>query len=1521
MRLKLTLVRHDGSSDDIVVTADASATAEDLAQAIAERDPRGAAIGPGRRRTLRQSPPGAAAAAWEFLPPGARIGEGWLGSGARIALAAAEDAIAPTRPAALVEALSGPQRGKRWSLARGTSVVGRGPACDVVLADPFVSGRHARVEVAEAIEVVDLGSANGIEVDGELPDRVSFAEAGILMLGGTQLRISVLAGSGDAPPPRTPQGTVPFNRSPRVERRYRGESFASPALPIEGEADPFPWLATALPLLIGVGAALLLGRPVLLLFALMSPVMALGGFLARRHRRRRALAESIGRFETHLRALGRELDAAFSRERDARLAEAPSIDELVDAAVRRAPPLWTRRPEHASFLDVRLGLGAMPTRSRLAAPARGESAPELQARIDELVTRFARVPEVPIVDNLYDAGAIGVAGRGASAAEIANGITAQLVGLHSPADLAVAAIGSPSWSGALDWLKWLPHASSAQSPLGMRPHLADTPASGSALLTAIEELVARRVPGPGPSRRGALAGEPGRPGEARDPMDTAGAAGTRSALPVLVVLVCDDAPVDRARLIRLAERGPDAGVYAIWIAPDAGALPGCCRTVVEVAGDGDGVVSLVRHGERIKASRLERLGLTAAGELGRSLAPMVDAGAAGGDESDLPGSVPFPELVGHELHEAAEAVIERWRESDTVVACSAGGPAARRRPRGIRALVGVADGAALALDLRAQGPHALVGGTTGSGKSEFLQAWVLGMALEQGPERVTFLLVDYKGGAAFADCVRLPHCVGLVTDLSPALVRRALTSLRAELRHREELLSRLGAKDLLELERRGDPEAPPALVLVIDELAALAKEVPEFLDGIVDIAQRGRSLGIHLVMATQRPAGVIRDDLRANTNLRIALRMADEADSRDVIGVADAAHLDPALPGRAMVRSGSGRPRTFQAAHTGGWTRDEGRGARVAIAELRPGPEIAWLPSAAPTEETPSRSAGPNDQQRLVASISRAAAALGIPAPRRPWLDELPPALELSELMTGDDARIPIGLGDDPARQRREPMGFRPDTDGHIAFIGAGGSGKSVALRSLAVATAMTPEGGPVHVYGLDFAGGGLRMLQPLPHVGSIVPAEDAERVERLLRRLRGELRERARRYSAASAASIVEYRRGTGRADEPRLLLLIDGFASFREEWELPLGRAACFEAITEVLASGRQLGIHIALSADRPGAVPASVSAQVQRRVVLRLADETGYALLGEPRDLLDEGSPPGRAIVDGLETQLAILGAHGAHAGHGAHRTAAEQAVALEEFASAGHDRIPLAPSIGVMPELVPAGTVPGSIGGRPVLGVSGETLDLIGFEPRGLLLLSGPPGSGRSSALAWLVESLRRFEPERTLVYLGHAESALAASPAFSRTARGASEAAALASELAQRLASGPGERIAVVVEGIGEFLQTPAEREIAELARQARRSGQLMIAESESAGWSGSWPLLAEIKNARRGLLLQPEPLEGELLLRTPLPRSVRSRVPPGRGVYVERGTAVRVQLPHILDEPATYPHFEVSAPPRLAAAR
>ncbi len=276
----------------------------------------------------------------------------------------------------------------------------------------------------------------------------------------------------------------------------------------------------------------------------------------------------------------------------------------------------------------------------------------------------------------------------------------------------------------------------------------------------------------------------------------------------------------------------------------------------------------------------------------RALAPLRDA-TPDDQQSALPAAARLLDLLPFDATDAV-ALETSWRVS----------------PRGTRVVLGVGeDGEPLVVDLAADGPHTLVAGTTGAGKSELLQTLVAGLALANRPDEMSFVLVDYKGGAAFRDCARLPHTVGTVTDLDGHLTERALRSLGAELRRRETVLRSAGCKDLDDYLATAPAGSPPLarLVLVVDEFATLVEELPDFVGGLVGIAQRGRSLGVHLVLATQRPGGVVSADIRANTSLRIALRVTDPAESTDVVDVRDAADIPRANPGRAVLRAGPGR--------------------------------------------------------------------------------------------------------------------------------------------------------------------------------------------------------------------------------------------------------------------------------------------------------------------------------------------------------------------------------------------------------------------------------------------------------------------------------------------------------------------------------------------------------------------------------------------------------------------------------------
>ncbi len=1499
MRVKLTLRRPGAPLTDIVVMADSTATVADVARQIATADPlRSTVTRTGDTLSLSVAAP--TSEGLETLNPDLLIGDAPIGSGFLaevINLGPNRAAAAPrgAAPAALLTVTSGPAAGQEFPLPVGHFFIGRDAASDVILPDPLVSKRHARIEVAATfVEVVDLNSANGLLVDGGLVQRLRVIPGQTFTIGDSDLVVRMVSdfdGSAAADPVLERGGALLFNRSPRVEARFSGEDLDEPRYPRDQVQRLFPWPMLVAPILLAVSMWAITGRALSLLMAAASPMMMFGNFISQKTNLGQRLRKEVDSFEEQFERLEEKLYRAHPQEREVRHNEVPAVAVVFDEAMRLGPLLWTRRPEHWNFLSVRLGVSTDEARTRIKRTETPEALVEYVERVDRLEERYKMIDDVPILESLQSVGSIGVAGPTSLASDALRGLAVQLFGMHSPNELVAVALTEPGWANELDWLKWLPHTSSERNPFKEVP-LADSASTGTALLSGLEELVMRRAK---------AASSPRPPyGDDWDPMlygtDVKRAAeeATFPGQTAVVVIVTNDAPVDRARLTQILERGADVGVYALFVAPVVAALPAACRSFIDVT-DGleNATVGTVRSGVGYHGVNVEGVSHAYMTMFAKRLAPVVDSSTVIEDSSDIPNSVMFLSLVGADMATDPAAVVDRWRQNNTIIDRS-GTPQPRLKKAGnLRAIIGQSQTDAMTLDLRTQGPHALVGGTTGAGKSEFLQAWVLGMAAAHSPDRVTFLFVDYKGGSAFADCVDLPHTVGLVTDLSPHLVRRALTSLRAELHHREHLFNRKKAKDLLELEKRRDPDTPPALVLVIDEFAALAGEVPEFVDGVVDIAQRGRSLGIHLIMATQRPAGVIKDNLRANTNLRVALRMADESDSKDVVDDPVAASFPPSLPGRGIAKTGPGRLVPFQSAYAGGWSTDEVQAAEVKVAELRFGSTQLWEADQEPESDSHDEDLGPNDQKRLVATFVKAAQSAGIPAPRRPWLDDLERAVDLRDLPLLGDGQILLGKMDVPARQLQEATYFHPDKDGSLLVYGTSGSGKSTVLRTMAIAAGYDPAS-RVEVYGLDFGSGSLRSLENLPHVGSIIAGDDAERVQRVLRSLARVLDDRGKRFSAANAASLTEYRELTGR-DESRILLLIDGFPQFRSEWESTTARMPFYQTFMRILGEGRPLGVHVVATADRSGSVPTAVSANVSRRVVLRLADESSYAMLNAPKDVLDERSAPGRAIVDGLETQIATLGGT---------PNVAEQTKLLEALAAdlraAGAREVA---EIGALPTRLSPRDLPDRVGEFPVLGVAEDTLAAREFDPVGTFVVAGPPLAGKTTALKAMITSMRRFDPEVKLFHFGGRRAQLKDYADWTRSAVAPDDAKELAKELAELIADETlPMRLMIVVEDVPQFADGPAEREMKALFQAINRSDHFLVGDADVTQVTSGFGFIGDFKAGRKGIILKPDAFDGDAVFKVPFPKVKRTDFPEGRGIFVQSGRQVTVQMPLVEGE-------------------
>lgn len=1453
MRLKFTLRRPGGVETDISAQFDATATVGDLTSHLVSADPdksQTIAAPEGSTLTLALDDDRS------LLDPRELVVETPLASGATVTISVAsadyQRALTQGQAAATLRVLAGPDQGREFGLKSGSSILGRDPDCDLIFSDPMVSRRHARINVSDVVEVIDQGSANGVLLGGAIVPRATLRASDVVTVGDTKFQVTLMHRASRS------SGPVEFIRPPVVVPVHAGQEFELPQAPERRQPQRFPTIAMIAPLIMGAILYLVTKNPMSVLFVALSPIMMLGTVIEGRISARKDFEKAVEEYEADLYGLRTDIEAEQALEVQYRNYEHPALDVLAQAAFQQTELLWYRRSDSDYFGQLRLGVGSLPTRSTFKTPSRNKAPHELVVKGQALIAAVAAVAPVPVLVDLTET-ALGIAGPRSSALQSAHAQVVQAAVLHAPSELIITGLLALETVADWSWLKWLPHTSSPHSPIEGQ-HLVASQVPANTLVGELERLIEERTTTKewdGPS---------------------------------VLVVVESGAPVEHNRLASLAEHGPDKGVQVVWLAPAVSQLPAACQVFLDVQpGSNGGRAGFVVRGENVEPVRLETIDASTTERIARALAPLVDAGARVTDASDIPRAVSQFALLGSELGSQAEAVLERWMANGSVLSGQFAPQPLPKRAGNLRAVLGQTSAGPHTLDLRTDGPHALVGGTTGAGKSELLQSWILSLAAAHSPDRVTFLLVDYKGGSAFSDCVELPHTIGLVTDLSPHMVRRALTSLSAELRYREELLAEHAAKDLIELERHGVAGAPPSLILVVDEFAALVQEVPEFVDGVVNVAQRGRSLGLHLILATQRPAGVIKDNLRANTNLRVALRMADEADSTDVLGSSDAAEFDPAIPGRAMSKSGPKRLVPFQTAYAGGWTSDVQPPPEIVVDALDIASPVRWEAPAIESHGGKDRNA--TDIKRLVRTIQAANEHARIPQPRKAWLPELRAAYDLATLPSRRrDEELTFAIADDPERQLQPPVSFRPDREGNLAIFGTGGSGKSAFLRSIAVAAGLASRGGPCHVYGLDFGSHGLSMIEVLPHVGSVIAGTDHERVSRLITWLREEVDARAVRYAAANAATITDYRRLAAAPDEPRILVLIDGIAAFRQANETT-DRLRYVDLLTSVASEGRPVGVHLVIASDQRSGMHPALASAVQRRIVLRMSTDDDYSMLDVPRDILTVSSHPGRAIDGEREIQVAVLGGD---------PDVVAQATHLEEFAEALRGiGVGEAPSILSLPEKVALASLP-MMPGRVPLGMESDTLEAFGVEPRSAFLISGPPASGRTTALATLVASAQQSLPGAEFHYFGNRRSPLAGWSGWASTSYTVDEMTAVATSLTAEIPARGQDRgrVVVVIESAGDLSSGPADMVLQGLVKTCLAEDQWVVAEGEFSTVRSSMGFLGALKSSRRGLVLQPDQESGAMLFNTPFPRTTRADFPPGRGFLVGSGRVALVQVAH-----------------------
>jgi S-DNA-T family DNA segregation ATPase FtsK/SpoIIIE len=808
-----------------------------------------------------------------------------------------------------------------------------------------------------------------------------------------------------------------------------------------------------------------------------------------------------------------------------------------------------------------------------------------------VVEHYSTIAGMPVTVDLDRAGHVAIIGDRSDVMTTARALVSQLAALHSPDDVHLAAAypaeAAAEWSG-FDLLPHVIDDGLLDGPVAARRVAPDT----TALLRVIGGELADRAQFAATTKRSVGSSDQAENSRLVVFVDDYGH--VASALPV------PDADLDLA----------DLQVTAVHLLSDRLHEPSNVTVRITVEG-GNAVITDARvekKGEVVEeAVRLDPVPTPLFETLARSLAPLRLSLTAQ-DEAESVEGISVTDLLG----------------IPDVTAVSPETAWVDRSPRDfLRVPIGLDDfGAPVLLDLKesaqlGMGPHGICIGATGSGKSEMLRTLVLGLGLSHSPEDLSMVLVDYKGGAAFAAFAGLPHVAGIIDNLADdaGLTERARASIAGEVVRRQKVLRDADSSPSIthyrEL-RQTRPELPPLphLVLVIDEFGELLTAEPEFIELLMTIGRIGRSIGVHLLLSSQRiEAGKLRG-LDTYLSYRIGLRTFSEAESSTILDRPDAFHL-PAIPGYGYIKVDTSIYKRFRAGYVSGPV-ETGAFTPTDVLD-RPEPLVLPTFNSLGGSETDD---GVEEQLERPAvgralvdeAVDRLRVANRTVGPV--WLPPLPERLALSRVVSsrreGDDAlRIPMGLVDDPTQQSQGPwLVDLTRSGGHAAIIGAPQSGRSTFLRTIAAATALTTTPRQVSVYGLDLSGGGLSRIEEFPHVGGVATRADPAKVQRLLEELQLMLASRERLFREYGIDSLTMLRARHAAGELPSLpsadvVLLVDGYGAVRDEFER-------FDApLAELLQRGSSFGIHVVLSLTRWNEVRMNLQPLIGTRLELRLND----------------------------------------------------------------------------------------------------------------------------------------------------------------------------------------------------------------------------------------------------------------------------------------------------------------------------
>ena len=1067
--------------------------------------------------------------------------------------------------------------------------IGSNNGCQIVLNDKYVSSIHAVLICRGTQWYIQDCSTNGIYVNKKRVGRECRLNEGdcIYIMGYTLMFLSTFLAINRADktfvrfqkldPKESRRKKVfadesMFSRNPRILQpldKTEMEVEGPPQMNIPGKTSllfilgpsltmPLPILATMLfnmatnsrgesraSTYIGMGISVIM-------FAGLGVMWSLLRNRYDKERQEEAEEQRVFSYQLYIAQNDEAISAKQVHNRNLLLQQFPGTPALIEEMSHSKFGLWNRNINHPDYLHIRLGIGSMESPNPLKVPkGRFSVVQDAMTQLPQnLVENYKDLQEVPWLFDLRSTKMLGVIGDAAVIGEIVNSMIIQIAALHAYTEVKMVFFSKEfDEKYDLNWTRWLPHTFSDDKKI--RYIAKGENEYQNILYTLTNEIRMRKE-------------------ETKEGLRKTG------YKTHYIVFSTDKGSLENEILYRYMVDEQDYGITFILLHNYMDALPNGCKYILEATALFQGVYSLEEERTNRNLIRFERIDSVRAERFARKLTGITISEVT---EGAIPEAIDYFSLLGIRT-------IEEWNIGKKYKE--------NRSYEGIKALVGVSGGnKPMFLDIheKKHGPHGLVAGTTGSGKSETIQTFIISLALHYHPDEVSFILIDYKGGGMANAFKGLPHLAGTITNLGEQedesesvdanQTRRALISIRSEIKRRQGIFNTYNVNQIdayMRLYRQGKTaEALPHLIIISDEFAELKKEQPEFIKELVSAARVGRSLGIHLILATQKPAGVVDDEIWSNSRFKLCLRVQDKADSQGMLHRPEAAFLT--TTGRAYLQIGNDEIfEQFQSGYSGAPYIRYGEGEE-------PEEEITMIE----LDGTPAivKSKGRTDTDKAVSQLDTAVHYIVAESRRRSigttrplWLPPLPTHIVLAEIAEPQrpergGRRAVLGLVDQPEQQRQYPLVIDLVSLNNLLIVGNSGCGKSTLLQTMLVS--LLGRYGPeeFQFYVLDFSTQGFKKFPAAPQCGGMLLPDEQEKIHRLFAMILDMMEERKKVFAEVGIGTFAEYEKMY--KDLPFVSLILDNYFDFNEAYP------DLDDSFMKMIRDAAKFGIQIVVTINR--------------------------------------------------------------------------------------------------------------------------------------------------------------------------------------------------------------------------------------------------------------------------------------------------------------------------------------------------